>query len=210
MIVKVTTQAEMDAALENPNAEVWLIGSGVFTVSGSASVRAWGSASVTAWGSASVRASGSASVTASPQVPVLIMSPEVNAVGGVQVNYKAPKTASEWLENYGVKPHRGVAILYKGVNAAFASPRGGDYTPGTKPICADWDGGGKKECGGGFHFSPAPFMTLKYAPAAVKFIACPVKVSEIFVHENAEYPDKVKAPRVYGACYEVDINGKRI
>ena len=70
MIVKVTTQAEMDAALENPNAEVWLIGSGVFTVSGSASVRASDSASVRAWGSASVTASDSASVRASDSASV--------------------------------------------------------------------------------------------------------------------------------------------
>ena len=86
MIVKVTTQAEMDAALENPNAEVWLIGSGVFTVSGSASVRASGSASVRAWGSASVTASDSASVTASGSASVRAWdSASVTASGSASV-----------------------------------------------------------------------------------------------------------------------------
>jgi hypothetical protein len=37
-----------------------------------------------------------------------------------------------------------------------------------------------------------------------------VKVSEIVVHENAEYPTKVKAPRVYKPCYEVDRYGNPI
>ena len=41
MIVKVTTQAEMDAALENPNAEVWLIGSGVCWPQNGSSKHIW-------------------------------------------------------------------------------------------------------------------------------------------------------------------------
>ena len=131
------------------------------------------------------------------------------AVGGVEIKYKAPKTAAEWLAHYEVKPVRGVAILYKGVDAQYKSPRGGNYTPGTKPQCEDWDGGAE-ECGGGLHFSPAPFLTLKYAPNAVKWVACPVKVSEIVVHPEARYPDKVKAPRVCAPCYEVDIDGNRM
>ena len=217
MIVKVNNQAEMEAALKDPNAEVWLLGNGVYTVtgsqsvtaSGSASVTASGSASVRAWGSASVTASDSASVTATTQVPVLIMSTKVKADGGVQINYKTPTTATEWLANYGVKPARGIAILYKGVNDEYKSEYGGVYTPGTKPVAKDWDGG-KEECGGGFHFSPHPALTLKFAPNAKRFVACPIKVSEIAVHKDARYPDKIKAPRVYGEIYEVDINGERI
>ena len=90
----VTTQAELDTALESakPTDEIICTGSGYFdvsatvtasdsatvtasdsatvTASGSATVRAWGSATVTAWGSATVTAWGSATVTASDSATV--------------------------------------------------------------------------------------------------------------------------------------------
>jgi hypothetical protein len=72
----------------------------------------------------------------------------------------------------------------------------------------DWDGG-KEECGGGLHFSPRPSAALAFDNLATRFIACPVLLKEIKVHSNATYPEKVKAPRVYKPCYEVDIDGNK-
>ena len=80
------------------------------------------------------------------------------------------------------------------------------YKPGTKPKAPDWDGGGA-ECGGGLHFSPSPHHALEFNPEATRFVGCPVLVSEIVVHPNGVYPSKVKAPRVYGKCFEVDLDG---
>jgi hypothetical protein len=91
--IEVTTQAQLDAALDdakpydiiairgkgsfslgrrpkNDSASVRASGSASVTASGSASVRAYGSASVTAYGSASVTAYDSASVTASGSASV--------------------------------------------------------------------------------------------------------------------------------------------
>ena len=50
--VECRTQAELDAALKDPNVWPILRGDGVFEVSGSATVRASGSATVQAWDSA--------------------------------------------------------------------------------------------------------------------------------------------------------------
>ena len=83
------------------------------------------------------------------------------------------------------------------------------HKPGSTPSAPDWDGG-KEECGYGLHFSPLPFLAVKFDPSARKYVACPVLVSEIVVHENAAYPDKVKAPRVYQPTWEVDIDGNPI
>jgi hypothetical protein len=103
-----------------------------------------------------------------------------------------------------------VAVLFKAVGDDFQSSRGGVfYTPGTKPEAPDWDGG-RAECGGGLHFSPCPKLAKSMNQDAKRFVACPIKVSEIKVHYPAQYPNKVKAPRVFGACYEVDIEGNRI
>jgi hypothetical protein len=187
------------------------------TACGSSQVTAYGSSQVTAYGSSQVRACDSSQVTAydssqvraSKQVAVTIHGKYPKVVGGVKIHFKTPGTTKEWIDNYAVETKRGIAILYKGVDENFMSPRGGNYTPGTTPEAKDWDGG-KEECGGGFHFSPVPAMTLKYNGSAKKFVACPVKVSEIVVHKDAMYPDKVKAPRVCAPCYEVDINGKRV
>lgn len=41
-------------------------------------------------------------------------------------------------------------------------------------------------------------------------MACPILLKEIKVHKNPEYPEKVKAPRVFKPCYEVDMQGNRI
>jgi hypothetical protein len=106
---------------------------------------------------------------------------------------------------------RGTAILYKALDGELKAPHNGfPYPLGSKPKAPDWDGG-DAECGGGLHFSPRPVNARQfYSGDDVRYVACPVKLAEIVVHKNPSYPDKVKAPRVCGAVYEVDIDGNRV
>ena len=53
-------------------------------------------------------------------------------------------------------------------------------------------------------------MTFEYNSDATKFVACPVKLEDIFIHPNPEMPNKVKAKGVSLPCYEVDRYGKRV
>jgi hypothetical protein len=96
--------------------------------------------------------------------------------------------------------------LYKALDENFCSRWNKFcYLPGTTVEAPDWDP--NKECGGGLHFSPSPRMAKEFNWEATKFVACKVKVNEVLVHLNGEYPEKVKAPRVY-EIFEVDIDGK--
>jgi hypothetical protein len=134
------------------------------------------------------------------------------AMGGAQIKIPPVKTPEEWCEFYGVEVKRGVAILYKGVDedysTDYARAKNISYKPGEKPEASDWNP--IPECGCGLHFSPTPAHALRFNRTAKHFVACPVLASEIIVHFPADYPEKVKAPRVYRACYEVDINGNPI
>jgi len=191
------------------SSQVTALESSQVTALDSSQVRAYGSSQVRALDSSQVTAYGSSQVRASKQVAVTKHGKNTKVTGGVQIDYTTATTVKQWLKDYDVTVEKGVAILYKGVGDDFKSQRGTFYTPGTTPSAPDWDGG-KEECGGGLHFSPHPAFTLKYVPFAAKFVACPVKVSEIAVHAEAEYPDKVKAPRVFKPIWEVDINGNKV
>ena len=195
-------------AWESASVEAW----------GSASVEAWESASVRASGSASVRAWGSASVRASKYVAVTVdhrkpcCKPTIS--GGVLIEIQPPETARDWCEIYGVPiGDDGLVTLYKGVDDDYATSHsraaGIFYVPGSTPAAPDWDGG-KAECGGGLHFSPHAFMARRYAENTTRFVACPIRLDEIVVHTNAEYPDKTKAPRVAAPIWEVDADGNCI
>jgi hypothetical protein len=133
--------------------------------------------------------------------------------GGVIIEVPEIATVKEWCDYYGVEVKRGTAILFKAVDNDYATPHsravGIFYKPGSKPRAPDWDDG-EKECGGGLHFSPRPSQGLQFNSAASRFVACPVRLSEIVVHKNPNYPNKVKAPRVCGAIYEVDKQGRRL
>jgi hypothetical protein len=183
------------------SAQVTAYGSAQVTAYGSAQVRAYGSAQVTAYGSAQVRASKFVAVTVPPRQ-------NVKVEGGVLIAVQLPETAAEWCEFYGVPIEDGIAVLYKGLDDQYCSPHGMFYTPGTTPFAPDWDA--TIECGGGLHFSPTPAHTYEFVNEAKRFVACPVRVDEIVVHKNAEYPQKVKAPRVALPCYEVDVHGNRV
>ena len=66
----------------------------------------------------------------------------------------------------------------------YKSERGGDYTPGTTPVCDDWDGG-KIECGKGYHLSPHLMMTKEFCRPD-KFIAGWVSLSDMAVHPDGK------------------------
>ena len=191
--IECRTQAELDAALKDPNVWPILVGNGIFEVSGSSQVRAY----------------GSSQVTASKYVAVTKNGKSVKATGGVQIDYLPPQTLDEWLEEYGLIPENGVVILYKAVDSDFMSRRGGNYTPGSTPECDHWDT--SIECGGGLHFCGTPHHALGMALNSKRFVACPVSLDSIAHWPNGDYPQKVKAPRVVApGCYEVDINGKEV
>jgi hypothetical protein len=145
--------------------------------------------------------------TASANVAVLLRA-GATANGGRQVSVKI-ETAAEWCDYYGVEIRDGVAVLYKALGSNFRSPRGALYSPGNVPIAPDWDGG-RTECGGGLHFSPSPQMARAFNDSAVKYAGCPVTLSDIAVHPNGAYPEKVKARGCCGPCFEVDIHGKPV
>ena len=220
--IEVKSQQELNEVCAK--GDIAIVRQGVYEASGSAQVRAYDSAQVRAYGSAQVRASdsaqvtasgsaqvtasGSAQVTASKQVAVTITG-KPKVTGGIQIKYKGPTTARQWLDNYGVKAVKGVVTLYKIVRDDFKSQHGTSYAPGSTPKADDWDGG-KAECGGGLHFCPDPALCIQFDSMGTKFIACPVKVSEIAVHKDPQYPTKIKAPRVCSPTWEVDIFGKSI
>jgi hypothetical protein len=97
--------------------------------------------------------------------------------------------------------------LFKAVGDNFISPKGGNYTPGTIPSAPDWDGG-KIECGGGLHFSPAPRMARVFNDSAKRYVACPVALADIVVHPDGDYPEKVKSRGCCAPVWECDIDGK--
>jgi hypothetical protein len=197
------------------SAQVTAYGSAQVTASGSAQVTAYDSAQVRAYGSAQVRAYGSAQVTASKFVAVTLQrtawgKPKVT--GGVVIEVPETKTVADWIEYHGLTVKRGLVTLYKAVDDDYATDhsRAKDiaYTPGSKPEAPDWDGG-KAECGGGLHFVSKPVDGLRFNESATRFVACPVKVSEIAFHADGD-TTKVKAPRVVGPIVEVDINGEPV
>jgi hypothetical protein len=190
------------------SATVRASGSATVEAYDSATVQASDSATVRAYDSATVEAYGSATVQASKYVGIHRYGTTPNITGGVLIQIPGFSDNSEWLEFYGVKITRGYATLFKGVDDAYKSGYGTDYTPGAKPTCPDWAAGAF--CGNGLHFSPRAFMTRKYASDATRFVACKVKVADLVViGQSYGPPDKCKAP----ACtvlFECDEDGVQV
>jgi hypothetical protein len=172
-------------------------------------VVAGGSASVRAFGAAIVRVRGEATVVGAAGTSITRHGNRPRVSGEAVSEAPVVATAQEWCEYYGVDVEDGVATLYKAVDGDFNSYHGTSYTPGSEPEALDWDGG-EQECGGGLHFSPRPWLALPHAYGAVRFVACPVRVEDIVIHQGAIYPDKVKARRVCGPVYEVDQTGRAL
>lgn len=209
------SQGELEKALKNGD---WpqLRGDGHFEVRegyveafDQVTVRAYDSSTVRASGSSTVHASGSSTVRASKYVGVTIHSNHAKVEGGNQIKLPRLDTPEKWCEFYDVEVKDGVAILFKAVDEKFCSKYGTSYLPGTAPEAPDWDGG-RAECGGGLHFSPRPYMAMSFNPEAVNFVACPVSLSEMAVHPDGSYPEKVKAPRVCAPVWQCDVDGNRI
>ena len=113
----------------------------------------------------------------------------------------------EWCKFFSLPIEGDFVTLYKALDENFCSTwHNFCYLPGTTPSAPDWDP--SIECGGGLHFSPSPRMAKQFNPTAKKYVACKLKLSEVIVHLDGVYPEKVKAPRVY-EIFEVDIEGKR-
>ena len=195
------TQTELDASIKAKAELIEVSGSGYFEI----------------WGQATVRASGQATVHASEQATVragkynaVFFSAGVKVSGGVKIKISVLATVKSWCDFHGLKIIKGVATVFKAVDDLYKSPRGAEYKPGSTPEAADWDGG-KKECGGGLHFSPRPFQALTFNAEAKKFIACPVAIADMRVPQpDDKYPEKIKARRVCAPCFEVDIDGNPI
>ena len=82
------------------------------------------------------------------------------------------------------------------------------YAPGSTPEAPDWDP--VPECGSGLHFSFHPGAAKSFDDLATRYVGCPIRVSDIVVHPDGDYPGKVKAPRCAAPVYEVDHDGHRI
>ena len=223
--VEVRSQAEFDACIKASNIAVVIDCSVV--ARGNSSVVAWGNSSVEARENSSVEARENSSVVAWGNVFVRWFSalkikasftviigkmgdPNGTLEGGRVLDCKLPTTPAEWCNHYGVEVKDGVAILYKGVNSEFMSDHGGCYTPGTVPVAPGWDGG-KRECGGGLHYSPTPQMTLEFVLSATKWVACPVALSDMrSPHQGDKYPNKIKARGGCAPVWEVTRKGKLI
>ena len=164
---------------------------------------------VVAWGYVQLSIFGKVAVTASKLVAILAHGIGAKIKGGHTTKVKID-TPRAWCDYYGVAVARGVAILFKAVREDYHSPHGADYSPGGMPIASDWDGG-KKECGGGLHFSPSPKMALEFFEDAKKFIACPVAIKDMRAPQPSDdYPQKIKAKGCCGPTSEVNDDGEAV
>ena len=233
---QVSSQAEFDAAMsagctsveitkavritvklpESVCVEVKAVADAILELLGKSRIQAWSTFKVEARGSSQphVEARGYVQLSLFGQFTAklaaschAVLRGGAKAEGGLSVTVDI-STPEKWCEFYGVEIIGDHAILFKGVNETFHSAYGADYTPGTATTARDWDGG-VKECGCGLHFSPCAAMTKPFNSSAVKFVACMVLLSEMAVHPNGSYPEKVKAHRCWN-WYECDADGKQI
>ena len=226
-----TVRALLSARVElSGDSQGWIWGLASAQAGDRAKVTAWGTATVIATGSASVEALETAMVAAGESVSVRAFGASmVRARGQVTLETSdgvavvrhrqgtaatgatapidiLPGTAAEWCRYYGVPVEDGVAVLFKAVDDEFDSYHGTSYRPGSLPAAPDWDGG-ERECGGGLHLSPRPTFALAAPDDDMRFVACPVRLTDIAVHPRPVYPDKVKARAVCAPVYEVREDG---
>lgn len=151
---------------------------------------------------------GKAQVKATAEVRIRIDGGDPEVSGGVVHRVIPPTTPRAWAEMYGaVLTDDNTVTLYKAVHDDFRSAHGLSYAPGTVPIAPDWDGG-VAECGGGLHFCATPHAAAAYDASATRFVACPVKLSDLAVVENPSYPNKIKGKCCCGPVYECDEDGE--
>ena len=169
---------------------------------GSAQVTAYGSAQVTAYDSAQVTAYDSAQVTASKYVAVTDHGYNTNIHGGVLITIPKLDTPVAWCEYHDIPVKKGVAILFKAVTGDWKSGYGWDYSPGATPETERFVK--DDQCGNGLHMCAKPLDSLQYHREATRYVACPVRLSEMSVIDD----QKVKVKRVIApGCREVTIDG---
>jgi hypothetical protein len=199
---------------------------------GSSSVEAWGSSSVVAWGSSSVVARESSSVEAwersrvvacgyvsitafggtikmSAKCHTFVRSLKAKITGG-QTTDAITRTPQDWCDEYGVETKNGLALVYKALNDDFSSQRDSNfkYTHGTKPAAPCFD---NKECSHGLHASPSPKMAkYHFHSSATKFVGCWVKIEDMLIFPDGQFPHKCKFPSVAKPVFEVDIDGNPV
>jgi len=160
------------------------------------------------WSTVFVSGPGACSVRAGCSALVRLATDAVNvsvASGSVQ-RMEHPATASGWCDMFAATVVDGVATLYKAVDDEYRSGRGFAYRPGTVPVAPDWDEG-KAECGGGLHFCATPRLAKAFCTTATRYVACPVKLTDMAVVKTPQYPSKVKAKGCCSPTWEVDIDG---
>ena len=165
--VTVNTQAELDAALTNPDhacaTHEIIIDSpaGVLLMVGDDHGR-----DVIAYGSASVRAYDSASVIASTYVAVHLHSTRVTHTGGVIIDCTTIDETDHatWGDYHGAQVEDGTITLYKCLpqNLTSGADWGRDTVwPTSGDIeCVDFEA--TNECGHGLHLSPTPGHAWTY------------------------------------------------
>ena len=160
--------------------------------------------------SSQLSVTGAVHGTASAQVAVLVDGDAPQIIGGQQTRVTRA-TVEQWCAYYGVPIRDGVVTLYKAVgdDCHTQGAHRYAYVPGTTPVAPDWDGG-VRECGGGLHFSPRPMLARKFAREATRFVACPVAVADIAVHQNGQCPEKVKARGCCAPVWECDEDGEAV
>jgi hypothetical protein len=221
---EVRSQAELDAALSDTGACIHLKGQGRFSLSGSATVRAYDSATVRAsdsatvgaydsatvraYGSATVRAYGSATVRASKYVAIHKYGTTPVVVGGVVIDVPDLDNcdAATWIDYYAAKSAdadaRDDVVLYKALDGGLVSGHGFAYPIGETVTCDDFND--VRVCGNGLHFGPTPRHARRYHQAATRYVACAVKADQII-----PLGDKVKAPSCR-VLHEVDIDAQQL
>ena len=208
MIIEVRTQEELDKALVTASDTdlVACCGDGWFV--------AWDSSHVEARESSHVVARGSSHVVASKYVAVHKMTPSAIVRGGVIIEPPPIDSPRAWLDYCGVPVTHGIVILYKAVDeqyhASHRLPNGElpDYSPGSKPAAPDFDPSAR-DCGCGLHACASPSTALSYHRGP-KFIAIPVRVSEMGKPDPNGDTNKIRFKRAAKPVYEVDIYGERV
>ena len=156
-------------------------------------------------------------MVAAAAVAVLISGGAPKIEGGGFIQRIDISTPEKWCEFYGVEVRDGIALLGKCVQKDFTSYRKAPdgsrvlYSPGETPQAKDWDGG-DVECGKGLHFSPTPSGAHEFAIdyTAEHDLICPTRLSDMAVHPDGTYPQKVKASGCAAPIWEVNRRGEPI
>jgi hypothetical protein len=168
------------------------------------------SSHVVARESSHVEAWESSHVVAAPYVAVHLHSQRVTFSGGVVIDMTAidesdPQT---WCDLHGVTVKRGVASLFKALDADLRAGHAytkTEYAVGKRVTAADWRDDG--ECGGGLHLGPTTSHATDYRSDATRWVRVEVKVADLRPIVGGTAKCKVKSCKVVA---EVDRWGVEV